>query len=72
MTLVLLLKAAVPKSKTTTIIGTRVFEQYVVICGSKNWHQKDMCLKTIELHAQSMSPIIGSIVSQHDLGGGSI
>ena len=56
------------KTKTTTIIGTRVFERFVVTCGSKNWHQKDMCLKMIELHAQSMSTHVGSIVNQHDWG----
>ena len=69
MTLVLL-KVDAPKSKTTTIIGTRVFERYVVTCGSKNWHHKDMCLKKIGLHAQSMSTILGSINNWHDWGEG--
>ena len=29
-----------------------IFDWFVVRCGSKNEHQKDMCSKEIELHAQ--------------------
>ena len=46
----------------TTIILTPIFEQYVIRCESKNWHQKDMCLEEIGLHAQNMLIIILSSV----------
>ena len=32
-------------------------------CGCKDRHQKDMCLKEIELRAQNMLTILGSIVN---------
>ena len=51
-----------PKSNTT-IIWTPVLECCVFRCRSKNWHQKDMCLKEVGLHAQSMLIILGSIVN---------
>ena len=35
----------------------------MVRCGSKNGHQKDMCLKEIGLRAQNMLTILGSIVN---------
>ena len=34
-----------------------------MVCGSKNGYHKDMRLKKIELHAQNMIPILGSIVN---------
>ena len=46
----------------TTIILTPIFEQYVIRCESKNWHQKDMCLEETGLHAQNMLIIILSSV----------
>jgi hypothetical protein len=50
----------------TTIIRAPIFEWYVVMCGSKNWHQKDMCLKekyVLKYGKYSMLNI------QHDWGG---
>ena len=35
----------------------------MVRCGSKKGHQKDTCLKDIELHAQNMTTILDSIVN---------
>ena len=35
----------------------------MVGCGSKNKHQKDMCLKEIELHAQNPLTILRSIAN---------
>ena len=46
-----------------------MFEWCVVRCGSKNGHYEDMCLKEIELHAQNLLIILGSIV-KHQLGKG--
>ena len=34
---------------------------YMVRCGSKNGHQKDICLKQIGLCAQNMVTVLGSI-----------
>ena len=42
----------------------------MVKCGSKNRHQKDMCLKEIGLTAQNMFTILGSIVNIIGPGGG--
>ena len=55
----------------TTIIWTPIFKWYVVICGSKSWHQKDMCLKVIGSSAQKYANH-SRIDSQHDWGGGAI
>ena len=44
------------------IIWTLIFEWCVVRRESKNGHQKDMCLKEIELCVQNMLTIIGSII----------
>jgi hypothetical protein len=53
----------VPKSNTT-IFWTPILEWYVVKCGFKNGHQRDMCLKEIQgLHAQNMIIILRSIVN---------
>ena len=52
----------VPNSNTT-LTWTPIFESYVVRCGSKNGHQKDMSLKEIGLHAQNMLTILGSKVN---------
>jgi len=46
---------------------TPVFEWYVVKCGSRNGHQKDVCLKEIRLCVQSMITILDPHI-QHDLG----
>ena len=35
----------------------------MVWCGSKNVHQKDMCLKEIGLHAQNKISILGSTIN---------
>ena len=57
----MLSKVDIPDSNTT-IIWTRIFEWYVVRCGSKNGYQKGiMCLKEIGLRAQNMIIILGSI-----------
>ena len=50
-------------SQTGTYIEWRV-----VRCKSKNNHQKDMCMKPIELSKQALLTIIGSN-SRHKLGG---
>ena len=55
-------KVDMPKSNTT-IMWTPIFEGYVVKCGSKNWHQKDMCPKEIGLCAQNMPHVLGSMVN---------
>ena len=55
-------KVDVPKS-ITTITWTPIFKCYVVRCGSKNWQQKDMWLKEIELCAQNMLTILSLIVN---------
>ena len=36
-----------------------IFEWCVVSCGSKNEHQKEMCLKEIGLCAQNVRTILG-------------
>ena len=36
----------------------------MVRCGSKNGHKTDVCLKDIELHAQNILTILGSIVNR--------
>ena len=40
-----------------------MFEWYVLKCGSKNKHLKDMCFEEVGLHAQSMLTILGSIIN---------
>ena len=40
-----------------------IFEWYVVMCGSKNGYQKDMCLTKIGLHAHNMITILDSTVN---------
>ena len=50
---------------STTIIKTPIFEWYVVMCGSKNWHQKRHVFKTY----WSVCSIHGNhskLNSQHD------
>ena len=47
----------------TSLNWTHIFECDVVRCGSKNGIQKDKCLKEIELGAQNMIIILGSIVN---------
>ena len=44
----------VSKSYRTTMIWTPICVWYVVRCGSKNGHQKDMCSKVIGLHVSNM------------------
>jgi hypothetical protein len=39
----------------------------VVRCGSKNWHQKELCLKETQQRAQIFATIVGSIL-KHDWG----
>ena len=39
-----------------------MFEWCVVMCGYKNIHQNDMCLKEIGLHVQSFLIIVGSLL----------
>ena len=50
-------------NSSTEIIWIPVFKYYVVICGSKNRHQKDLHAKEIRLHAQNMITILGSMVN---------
>ena len=53
----------VPKLNTI-IFWTPILEWHVVKCGSKNGHQRDMCLKEIQaLHAQNMLTILSSIIN---------
>jgi hypothetical protein len=40
-----------------------IFEWCIVKCGSKNRHQKDMCLKEIGKHIQNLLTILDLIVS---------
>ena len=40
-----------------------IFELHVVRCGSKNGHQKDLCLDEIGLCAQKMVTILGLVVN---------
>jgi hypothetical protein len=57
------LQVSVP-TFNTTIIWTPLFEWYVVTCGSKGGHQKDIiCVKEIGLRAQNMLIMLRSIVS---------
>ena len=44
-------------------IWTLIFECYVVTCGSKNGHQKDMWLQEIGPCAQDMVTILGPEVN---------
>ena len=44
------------------IIWTPIPEWYVVRCGSKNGHQKDMCSKEIELRVQNILTILSLII----------
>ena len=46
-----------------------MFEWYVDRCGSKNWHQQDVCFKEIGLRAQYMVIILGSIFNMFEGGG---
>ena len=49
---------------------TAIFDLYVVRCGSKNGHQKDiMCSKDIGLPAQKFVNC-SRLISQHNVGGG--
>jgi hypothetical protein len=54
----------------TYLTRTLVFEWYVVWCGFKNGWHKDMFLKGIGSHAQTMIAILGSMVNIFE--GGSI
>ena len=55
-------KLDVPKSNTT-LIWTLGYEWCVVICGSKNWQEKDRCFNyNIGLHVLKMLTILGSKV----------
>ena len=47
----------------TYLYRTPILEWYVISCGSKNGHQKDMCLKYIQLHAQNVIYIPNAIVN---------
>ena len=47
----------------TYLHRTCILEWYVISCGSKNRHQKDMCLKYIQLHAQNMIYIPIAIIN---------
>ena len=49
------------KVDQNTIIWIPIFGWYMLMCGSKNWHQKDKCLEEIELHAQNTLKICFSI-----------
>ena len=51
-----------PKSNIARI-WTPIFEWYEGRCGSKNRHQKDMCLKEIEVRAQNMLIFLCSVVN---------
>ena len=42
----------------------------MVSCGSKNGHQKDMCLKEVGICAQNDLTILGSIISINGVVGG--
>ena len=53
--MVLSLKVDVPNS-AAYLNWTPTFEQYVVRCGSKNRHQKGICLMEIGLCVQNMIP----------------
>ena len=56
-------KVDVPNSVTCPT-QKPIFEWYVVWCGSKNGHQKDMRLKEIGLRAQNMITFLSSIGNQ--------
>ena len=47
----------------TFLIKKLAFEWHVDWCGSKNGYQIDMCPKEIDLHAQKMIIVLGSIVN---------
>jgi hypothetical protein len=49
-------------TSNTTIICTPIIERHVVRCGSKNWHQKELCLKETQHRAQIFATIVGSIL----------
>jgi hypothetical protein len=58
-------KVDVPNSNIA-IIWTHVFHWYIKFilrCGSKNGHEKDMCLVKVRLRAQNMLTILVSIVN---------
>ena len=59
------LKVDVPKSKHEEQESEHrdTFEWYMVRCGSKNGHQKDMCFKEIGLRAENILIILASIVN---------
>ena len=46
----------------TYLNRTPIFESYVICCGSKNKHSKDMLFKEIRLHARIMTTILSSVV----------
>ena len=52
----------------TTIIRAPIFDWYVVMCGSKTWHQKDMCLKRDLSMCSNMVSILCSMFNM--IGGG--
>ena len=51
-----------PKSNIA-IIWTLIFEWYVIRCGFKNGHQKDMCFKELGLCVQNMPTVLNSTVN---------
>ena len=55
-------KGDMPNSNIA-IMWTPIFEWYVVMCGSKNRHPKDTCLKEIGLCVQNELTILGLVVN---------
>lgn len=49
-------------NSVTYLHRTPKFEWYVVRCGLKNWHHKDMCLKEIDQRARNILTILGSMI----------
>ena len=49
-------------------LSIHVLILYVVMCGSKNGYQKDICMKEIGLRAKKMITVLSSIVNQHNGG----
>ena len=47
----------------TYLNRTPIFEWYMVRFGSKDGHQKDICLKEIGLRAQTIITVLGSVVN---------
>ena len=58
-----------PSNSITHLNGVPIFEWYLVEYGSKNGYPKNMCLKRLELHAQTMIIIISSSNNQHNWRG---